>query len=444
MKAVYCFIAFIAFANAIPSADTVVPEVEEIEVAADWKQTVAQEAKDQITSLLQSGKDEGACADLAASTISEVENAVDAQQKILNSLNTGADCHKEGQAGVDAAHNTLEAANSALVDAEKAFSDAENAPVSVPAKPFSSLKEGECGFFFGDSAYTSAKASYTSAKNELEKARGAQKSAQDALATAQEAQKAAQQECLCDVRASFDKAWKAANANNDQNEKAYTKGQHMKCVLEGTAPADCNVGEVPKVTAPQLADDVPEHHCASFGERKAQKTACAKLRDQKLQYLDRQNVKCHAGNAIASFKVNSAGCGGQDMRYQYECVKADYGVDTTTFSKSTSCELGHNKKEHYLDRQDVDCGSGNLISDFDVTSCAGENEKYSLKCIKPDTPLSDVTKHQTGCHLGVNKNMQYLDRLKVNCPTGKALTRFRMTRSGCSSDKVRYNFWCGK
>merc|ERR550514_1262889 len=200
MKAVYCLIAFIAFANAIPSADTVVPEVEEIEVAADWKQTIAQEAKDQVTALLQSGKDEGACADLAASTIKEVENAVDSQQKILDSLNTGADCHKEGQAGVDAAQKTLKSANSALTAAEKAFSDAEDAPVAVPAKSFASLKEGECDFFFGDSAYTGAKATYTSAKNELEKAKGSQKAATDALAQAKEAQKAAEEECLCAVR----------------------------------------------------------------------------------------------------------------------------------------------------------------------------------------------------------------------------------------------------
>merc|ERR1719506_2158649 len=428
MKAVYCLIAFIAFANAIPSADTVVPEVEEIEVAADWKQTIAQEAKDQVTALLQSGKDEGACADLAASTIKEVEDAVSAQQKILNSLNTGSDCHKEGQAAVDAAQNTLESANSALTDAQKAFADAENAPVSIPAKAFSTLKEGECDFFFGDSAYTSAKETFKGAKEALEKAKGAQKAAADAVDVAKKAQEAAIQECLCDVRSAYNKAWKAANQNNDENEKAYTKGKHMACVLEGTPPASCEVGAIPQVTAPQLSSDVPEHHCAKFGDRQTKKTNCALLRGKKIQYLDRQNLKCGSGKAMASFTVNSAGCSGNDMRYQYDCMEADYGQETSTFSKSSSCQLGHNQYEHYLDRQNVDCGSGNLISDFDVTSCTGNNEKYSLKCVKPETPLTEVTKHQTGCHTGVNKNMQYLDRLNVNCPAGKALTRFQMSR----------------
>merc|ERR1712159_253893 len=248
MKTLICLAVFITIAYALPNTDSVVPEVELVEDAVDWRQTVAQEAKNQVTALLQSGKDQGACADLAASTIKEVEDAVSAQQKILNSLDTGSECHKEGQAAVDSAQSSLESANSALTDAQKAFADAENAPVSVPAKAFSTLKEGECGFFFGDSAYTSAKETFKGAKEALEKAKGTQKAAADALDVA-------------------NKAWKAANQNNDENEKAYTKGKHMECVLEGTPPSSCTVGEVPQVTAPQLADDVPEHHCASFGAR---------------------------------------------------------------------------------------------------------------------------------------------------------------------------------
>ena len=90
------------------------------------------------------------------------------------------------------------------------------------------------------------------------------------------------------MRAAYNTAWKAANANNDEDEKAFTKGKHMSCVLEGTPPASCEVGDIPKVTDIQLADGVPAHHCASFGAPKTKNTQCAKLRDQKIQYLDRQ------------------------------------------------------------------------------------------------------------------------------------------------------------
>merc|ERR1712070_615081 len=64
--------------------------------------------------------------------------------------------------------------------------------------------------------------------------------------------------CQCRVKVSYETAWKAANANNAADEKAYTKGKHMQCVLAGTPPASCSVGAVPKVTAITLADGVEE------------------------------------------------------------------------------------------------------------------------------------------------------------------------------------------
>merc|ERR1711871_1809059 len=212
--------------------------------------------------MLQEGKDEGACASLASATIKEVEDGVAGQQKILNALDTGASCPSEGQAGVDAAQNSLNSATSALSDAQKAFNDANAAPVSVGPQAFSSLQEGNCAFFFSDPAYASAKEAFKTAKDQLEKAKGAKASAETALATAKEAQKKAIRECQCDVRSAYNKAWKAANTNNDENEKAYTKGKHMKCVLEGTPPASCSVGSIPKVTAITLDSGVPAEACA--------------------------------------------------------------------------------------------------------------------------------------------------------------------------------------
>jgi len=265
MKLLFLSTLVVATVTALPSPDQypdgVVPETGLVDTNAF---DPAQEAQSAITVMLQEGKDEGACAALAASTVKEVEDAVNAQQEILNALDTGSDCHKEGQAGVDLAQQAVDSATSKLSDAEKAFSDAESAPVSVPAKPFTSLKEGDCAFFFGDSAYTSAKVTFENAKSELETARGAKKAADDALAKAKEEAAKAVEECQCDVRAAYNKAWEAANANNDENEKAFTKGKHMSCVLEGTTPADCNVGEIPKVKPIELADGVPAEPCPKY------------------------------------------------------------------------------------------------------------------------------------------------------------------------------------
>jgi hypothetical protein len=265
MLRIFSIVAFIALANALPSSDSIVPEVElQQEFTVDWRKTVAQDAQDQITLLLQEGKDDGACADLATAALKEVDDSVDAQQSILNALDNGSNCPNEGQAAVDAAQSTLESATAALADAEKAFADAENAPVSVGPKAFSTLTEGNCDFFFSDSSYTGAKAAFGSAKTALDQAKGAEKAASDALSAAKTAQEKAIKECQCGVRAAYNKAWEAANAQNEENEKAYTKGKHMQCVLEGTDPNDCSVGDVPKVSQVNLADGVPEEECSTF------------------------------------------------------------------------------------------------------------------------------------------------------------------------------------
>merc|ERR1711871_650444 len=255
MKTVICLAVFITIAYALPNTDSVVPEVEMLQVNA------FQEAQDYVTELLQDGKDQGACADLAAATIKEVEDEVANQQKILDSLDTGADCPNKGQAAVDSAQSALDQANKDKTDADAAASSAANAPVNIAPKPLSSLTPGECAPFFSDPAYVAAVAAAESAKTAATQAAGAVTGAQAGLKAAQDAQQEAIKACQCAVRAAYNKAWAAANANNDENTKAFTKGEHMKCVLDATPPADCQVGDTPKVSAITLAAGVPDSVC---------------------------------------------------------------------------------------------------------------------------------------------------------------------------------------
>merc|ERR1712127_791105 len=116
----------------------------------------ATEAQNSVDMLIQEGKDEGACADLAAATISEVENAVNTQQKILGSLDTGSDCGSKGQAAVDTAQQAVTDANDAKAAADAAQSAAVDAPITFQPKNLGSLQEGQCGTFFSDPAYVKA------------------------------------------------------------------------------------------------------------------------------------------------------------------------------------------------------------------------------------------------------------------------------------------------
>merc|ERR1711988_1115019 len=249
-------LAFAALATALPSADEVVPEMELMQATATM--SAHAEAKATVESMIKAGKDEGACAALAAATIKEVEDAVDGHQKILDSLDTGSDCAQEGQEEVDSAKDSLEQANKDKVAADKAAIDAANADVNFAPVAYNSLTPGQCASFFTDAAYLAAVSAKETAEKAAEAAAGAVTAAEAEVEAAKEAQKKLINHCRCRVKVTYETAWKAANANNAADEKAYTKGKHMQCVLAGTPPASCSVGAVPKVTAITLADGVEE------------------------------------------------------------------------------------------------------------------------------------------------------------------------------------------
>jgi len=225
----------------------------------------AVEAKATVDSLLQEGKDMGACATLASTTIKEVEDSVGAQQSILNALDNGDKCPLKGQAGVDAAKKALEDAKQDKADADKAYGAAKAAPVAFGPKAFNTMDQNSCSIFTNDPAYIAAVGAKDRAKKSAEQAAGAVKNAGDALDAAKEAQEKARKECYCTVRANYNKAWAAATENNEENTKAYTKGKHMQCVLDGKDADDCDVGDIPEVKAIDLADGVPADVCDGGG-----------------------------------------------------------------------------------------------------------------------------------------------------------------------------------
>merc|ERR1719454_724826 len=266
MMKIFALLAFVGVATALPStADDIVPEGFDASGMApptDFSEVSAfDEAKATVQSMIQAGKDQGACGDLAAATVKEVEDSVDAAQKILDSLNTGSDCPNKGQGAVDAAQSALDQANKDKEAADAAASAAASASVNFGSMPLSSLTEGQCGVFFNSAAYTSAVATKESTANAATQAAAAVTAAEAGVNAAKEAQQDAIKECQCDAKKAYETAWEAANSNNDANEKAYTKGKHMACVLAGTPPGSCTVGAIPEVTAITLAAGTKDANC---------------------------------------------------------------------------------------------------------------------------------------------------------------------------------------
>lgn len=249
MRTLFICFAMCALAVALPAADDVVPETSQL-TGDPQLQSSYNDAEATIASLLQSGKDDSACADLATATKDEVTNSVDAQQKTLASMDNGDQCDGEGQSLIDAANSGKTAADQAKTDAATALAAAENEKFNFGEFSINQLTEGQCGSFFNSGVYTAAKAKRDAAQQVVNtknaEATAGDKEVEDAKAAAADLVK----KCKCKTKESVDKALKEMNANaKDANQKAWNKAYHMKCVLAGTSPNDCSVPALPVVTA---------------------------------------------------------------------------------------------------------------------------------------------------------------------------------------------------
>merc|ERR1711959_872446 len=159
MKLFIC-LALCAFAAALPSAEVdpaaVVPESAPESPDMTLMEASYNDAKHTITALLQEGKDDSACRDMAKTTADEVTAAVDAQQKQLASMANGDSCNDEGQSLIDTANKNQEDADKAKNDAQKALTDAKSEKFNFGDFAYNDLQEGQCGTFFNSQTWKNA------------------------------------------------------------------------------------------------------------------------------------------------------------------------------------------------------------------------------------------------------------------------------------------------
>jgi hypothetical protein len=104
-----------------------------------------------------------------------------------------------------------------------------------------------------------------------------------------------------------------------------------------------------------------------------------------------------------------------------------------------------NKKDQWLDRQKVSCGEGGALSSFTVatTNCDGEDKRYVFTCSR-FKGLSSVSHHETPCQDARDMPVEYLDRQSFDCPANTAVNYFFFTGERCSGKKMRYKYGCLK
>jgi hypothetical protein len=218
------------------------------------------EAQAEVNSLLAAGKTEQACRSLAKSDIDAVKEAVKSSNKMLKALSSGKDCANKGQKAVKAAKKELKKAKKDLKNANTAEEKALNKPLEYKVN-FGAVKDDECVVHKTDSDFTKAKNAYDKAVKAHQKAKGAKGQAETNLKNAEDQAKKDVQACLCKTQKAHKDAWKTANENNAANQKAFTKGKHMLCVLDGKSLSKCPAAKAPKPTEVKMIKAIEEAKC---------------------------------------------------------------------------------------------------------------------------------------------------------------------------------------
>merc|ERR1712205_264604 len=207
------------------------------------------DAQQSIDALLQEGKKDSACRNLATGTKKEITDGQRNTQRLVNRMDVGKNCHTAGLAAYNAANN--------------ACNRAKGARVQVGAKSLSQFKVG-CAAFLNDGKYIAAKRHMTNTCNNAIRKKAAYDNSRKATASALKAHQKAKVACACRAQKNYKAAVKAtSNFNSAANAKAWTKAHHMMCVLDGKPANKCTVPRVPRVTAPRMPSWVARTKCVT-------------------------------------------------------------------------------------------------------------------------------------------------------------------------------------
>ena len=153
-----------------------------------------------------------------------------------------------------------------------------------------------------------------------------------------------------------------------------------------------------------------------------------------LVFLDRHNVNCNGGAGIAQFRLDRPTFG--KMAYRYTCQ--NYG-DVNGSVYFTGNNNDGNGNVIFLDRHGVDCW-GRAVQKFHLQRPNSSEITYRYRC--GNQSLVNISDHYTTADSDGNGDALFLDRHDVSCPTGKMLTYFRLQRP--SSSTIRYHYKCGE
>merc|ERR1712227_267550 len=221
------------------------------------------DAQQSIDALLQEGKKDSACRNLASGTKKEITDGQRNTQRLVNRMDVGKNCHTAGLSAYNAAKSRETRARNAYHSANNACNRAKGARVQVGSKTLSQFKVG-CAAFLNDGKYIAAKRHMTNTCNDAIKKKAAYDDSRKVTNNALKAHQKAKVACACRAQKNHKAAVKSVkNFNSAANAKAWTKAHHMMCVLDGKPANKCAVPRVPRVSTPSMPSWVARTRCTT-------------------------------------------------------------------------------------------------------------------------------------------------------------------------------------
>jgi len=139
--------------------------------------------------------------------------------------------------------------------------------------------------------------------------------------------------------------------------------------------------------------------------------------NRNLIYLDRHNVDC-GNNPMSRWKGENYHW---NFRVYYECSSVNM---SPTSKRSAFTGRNHGDSLIYLDRFSMYCGHGEFMTRW---HCHNDHwyPNFKYECAKYNVPDGSCSTHHTHYIDAAHKEILYMDRFDVNCPSGKALRGWR-------------------
>jgi hypothetical protein len=151
-------------------------------------------------------------------------------------------------------------------------------------------------------------------------------------------------------------------------------------------------------------------------------------------FLDRHTLDC-GDDGLNQFRLGRPT--DTQIQYKYKCLD---GINSpANINKDTGSNDWGGGHTVFLDRHNVNCDK-NPIAKFRLVRPEGHTIRYDYTCNSKQVSgaCRDVN---TGWNQESNMNI-YLDRHDVKCDTGEVITQFKLNRDG--QGKFRYDYKCCK